>query len=330
MIKTIFKIFLILLVVALITALYLFNTYKSTLDASISDNSTTKVFVIDPGLSAYQVLDKLKTEGVLTEKQETVLKIHIRFETTPAFKEGSFKIPLNTKLKELVTLLENPVLTDVWVTIPEGLRKDEIAKILTKSYKDTPDSPYSEKEFLKLTNDSEYIYSLGLTGVKDLEGYLYPDKYLMPAQATTDYIIRTLVSTFKERADKITYEQLIIASMIEREGLNNTDRPMISDVIRKRQKDGWLLQIDATLLYYYKDWKHVITVADKELDQPYNTYKRLGLPPTPICNPGISAINAAKNPKKNPYYFYIHSNDGNVYFATTLAEHESNIAKYLR
>lgn len=330
MIKKILTIFLILLVLAASAAIYAYNVYKKTLDTAISDNSTTKVFVIDPGTSAYQVLSKLKSEEILSENQEQILKLYIKFEITPAFKEGTFRIPLNTKLSDLVKLLENPVLTDVWVTIPEGLRKDEIAAILTKSYQNIPESEYSEKEFLKLTKDREYIYSLGLTGIKDLEGYLYPDKYLMPAQATTDYIIRTLVNTFKQRAENITYEQLIIASMIEREGLNNTDRPMISDVIRKRQKEGWLLQIDATLLYYYKDWKHVITVEDKELDQPYNTYKRAGLPPTPICNPGISSINAAKNPKKNPYYFYIHANDGNVYFATTLAEHESNIAKYLR
>lgn len=331
MMKIIIKVFFLLISISAIGLFLVYSSYKKILNAPITGNiNDKKVFIIEEGLTASQVLTKLKTENIINENQETVLKFYIKFEKEPQFKKGTFKFPLNIPLKEIILALENPDITDIWITIPEGLRKDEIGKIISKEYEGVEGAVFSEKEFTKLTSNTEYIYSLGLTNVTNLEGYLFPDKYLMPAQATTDYIIRTLVKTFKEKTGEITKDQLIIASMIEREGLSDLDRPGISDVIRKRLEQGWLLQIDATLLYFYKDWKHTITLEDTKKDHPYNTYKKIGLPPTPICNPGISAINAAKNPKKNNYYYYIHDNNGNVYFATTLAEHEANIFKYLR
>lgn len=330
MIKFILKILFLISILGILGASFLFFQYKSLLNSSLSDNPEKKVFEIKKGLSADQVLAKLRNEGIISSQKELALKIYIRYEEVPAFKEGTYKIPLNLETKDLIGFLENPELTDIWVTIPEGLRKDEIAKIFANEYEGVTGAVFSEPEFLKLTTDYEYIYSLGLEGVKNLEGYLFPDRYLMPSQATTDYIIRTLVRTFKEKAGDVSYKQVIIASMLEREGLSDSDRPLISDVISKRLEEGWLLQIDATLLYYYKDWKHVITQQDKEKDQPYNTYFKIGLPPTPICNPGLSSILAAKNPKPNPYYYYIHAQNGNVYFAKTLAEHETNISKYLR
>ncbi len=118
--------------------------------------------------------------------------------------------------------------------------------------------------------------------------------------------------------------------MVEREGYTSEDRPMIADIIQRRYKEGWLLQIDATLLYPKRDWKSPITQADKQNDNPYNTYKYQGYPPTPICNPGLAAINAVRNPKPNTYYYYIHDTNGNVHFARTLDEHNQNVQKYLR
>ncbi|HRI06124.1 MAG TPA: endolytic transglycosylase MltG, partial [Candidatus Dojkabacteria bacterium] len=225
---------------------------------------------------------------------------------------------------------ENP---DIWITIREGMRKDQIAKLLEDEFKKEPDAVFQATKFLALTEDPTYIATLGLTieGLSNLEGFLFPDKYLLPKQSTEDYVIKTLVNTFILKTGGVyTYEDIIIASMVEREGMTDQDRPMIADIIKRRLKEGWLLQIDATLLYYYKDWRRELSKADIDLDQPYNTYTRPGLPPTPIANPGLSAINATKNPKANQYYFYIHSKDGTPYYATTYQEHLLNIANYLR
>jgi len=98
----------------------------------------------------------------------------------------------------------------------------------------------------------------------------------------------------------------------------------------KRFEEGWLLQTDATLLYPLKDWKHPITQEVKEDNNPYNTYKNIGLPPTPICNPGLQSIEAVWNPVETNYYYYIHDNDGNPHYAETLDKHNENVNKYIR
>ncbi|KKP66163.1 MAG: Aminodeoxychorismate lyase, partial [candidate division WS6 bacterium GW2011_GWE1_34_7] len=166
---------------------------------------------------------------------------------------------------------------------------------------------------------------------KNLEGYLYPDKYAFSNTATTEEVLKIFLDNFKKKVGtEDSYEDLIIASMVEREGYTSSDRPMIADIIKRRLDEGWLLQIDATLLYPEKDWKHIITDIDKKKDNLYNTYKYAGLPPTPICNPGLEAINATRNPQSNNFYFYIHDKDGNVHYAETLAEHNRNVEKYLR
>lgn len=328
--KFIKSVFILVIIFGIIIAAGYFK-YTSELNSPIGSNPVKKVFEIEEGATGDQVLAKLASEGIISPMQQTVLRIFLRLEKFDPFKEGTYKIPLNISPKDILSVLQNPELTDIWITIPEGLRKDEIASLIAKEYEGVEGAVFSKEEFLAFTTDATFIETMSLPdGIKDLEGFLFPDKYLVPAQATTEYILDTLISTFKEKAGDISYSTLIIASMLEREGKSDTDRPMIADVISKRLKEGWLLQIDATLLYYYKDWRHAITPEDKKVNQPYNTYAKIGLPPTPICNPGLSSINAAKAPKSNSYYYYIHANDGNVYFAKTLAEHNANIAKYLR
>ena len=185
---------------------------------------------------------------------------------------------------------------------------------------------------MALTTDSTFISTLGFPyQISDLEGYLFPDKYAFANTVSTEDVLKTLVNNFQTKVGvKDTYEDIIVASMVEREGYTSSDRPMIADIIKRRLEEGWLLQIDATLLYPEKDWKHTITDVDKQKENPYNTYKYPGLPPTPICNPGLSAINATRNPESNSYYFYIHDPQGNIHYAKTLVEHNSNVQKHLR
>src|SRR5690606_36252628 len=111
----------------------------------------------------------------------------------------------------------------------EGLRKDEIAQILAKEYSEIPESVFNPEKFLQLTEDSEYIATLGIgiDGLNNLEGFLFPDKYLLPKQADENYVIRTMVSNFLARTgSSFTYDTIIIASMVEREGRTNEDRPL--------------------------------------------------------------------------------------------------------
>jgi UPF0755 protein len=167
--------------------------------------------------------------------------------------------------------------------------------------------------------------------ISDLEGFLFPDKYSFPKTITTQEVIIKMVENFKQRVEEeYTYEDIILASIVEREGYNSNDRPIIAGIILKRFEEGWLLQTDATLLYPIKDWEHTITPQDKEDDNPYNTYKNIGLPPTPICNPGLQSIEAVWNPEETDYYFYIHDKDGNAHYAETLEQHNENVNEYLK
>ncbi|KKR05600.1 MAG: hypothetical protein UT34_C0002G0107 [candidate division WS6 bacterium GW2011_GWF2_39_15] len=331
--KIIKLLFILLIFIGAALAAFLFFKYRSITTSQLSSSSEKVRFEIKKGMTGVDILEALAESEIVESEKIPYLKVYLKLNNVPAMQEGVFRLPKNLTVKELFDTLQNPENPDIWVTIQEGLRVDQVADILAEEFGKEEEAVFNEAKFLSLTTDKEYIGTLGINivGLSSLEGFLFPDKYLFPKQATEDYLIKTLVNTFLLKTGGVyTYDDIIIASMVEREGRTNDDRPMIADIIKRRYKEGSLLQIDATLLYYYKDWKHPITDADLKLDQPYNTYKRIGLPPTPICNPGLSAINASKNPKSNQYYFYLHDNSGNIYYATTYQEHLLNIQKYLR
>ncbi len=324
---------LILAVALVVAAGSIYLEYAKVTTKPFGESSEKVRFEIEEGSTGDQILINLAEVGIIEDGNIPYLKLYMRLNETPEMKKGVFRIPRNLTATELFDLLQKPENPDIWITIREGSRKDQIAQQLEDEFKQEPDSVFQASKFLELTENPEYIATLGLTidGLTNLEGFLFPDKYLIPKQATEDYVIRTLINTFIMKTGGVyTYEDIVVASMVEREGMTNEDRPMIADIIKRRLNEGWLLQIDATLLYYYKDWKRVITAEDLKFDQPYNTYTRQGLPPTPISNPSLSSINATKNPKENKYYFYIHAQDGTPYYAVTYQEHLVNVQKYLR
>ncbi|MDX9738817.1 MAG: endolytic transglycosylase MltG [Candidatus Dojkabacteria bacterium] len=331
--KTIIKIFLLALLTVVIGAFFIKKSYYSTLETPNSDSSEKVVLEIEKGEPLESIIDDLITAGVLKEKWATYFEIYIKLnKLAPKIQAGVYDIPKNLNIKEIAQMIQSSKEQGVWITIPEGLRKDEIANIIASEYEKIDGTNFSKEEFLRLTEDPQYIQSLAIPyPLTDLEGFLFPDKYSFSVNTDTQSILGILLTNFKNRVGFTdTYEDIIVASMVEREGYTSEDRPMIADIIQRRNKEGWLLQIDATLLYPKKDWKSPITVADKQDDNPYNTYKRQGYPPTPICNPGLAAINAVRNPKPNQYYYYIHDASGNPHYAETLTEHNQNVQKYLR
>lgn len=323
--------FAILLIATLLIGLVKMD-YDKTLEKPLNKESEKVFFEITEGETVSQILSSLVENEILKSRQMYYAKIYLKankLETN--LQAGTYEIPRNLNMTQLFETLQLGINQDVWVTIPEGLRKDEIADIFAENLSGEI-SVFSETDFISLTTNQEFINSLELSvQTTDLEGFLFPDKYLFPQNIETENVVRELVRNFKEKVgDQYTYQDLILASIVEREGYNSTDRPIIAGIIIKRLEEGWLLQTDATLLYPVKDWKHVITVADKADDNPYNTYKKIGTPPTPICNPGLQSISAVLEPESSPYYYYIHDNDGNVHFATTLDQHNANVNKYLR
>ncbi|KKP80039.1 MAG: Aminodeoxychorismate lyase, partial [Candidatus Levybacteria bacterium GW2011_GWB1_35_5] len=213
---------------------------------------------------------------------------------------------------------------DIWVTVPEGYRAEEIADILEGKI------PNYDKSWRDVLNQNE--------------GYLFPDTYLVPRDADINTIISIFKNNFQTKYDSVKSlktnnlsdtQTLVLASLVEREAMLEEDRPLVASVIYNRLSIGMKLDIDATLQYalgYQEDekrwWKKGLTNEDKKLNSPYNTYTNPGLPPAPISNPGLSAISAALNPAKTDYLYYITDQNGKNRYATNLEGHSANIEKY--
>ena len=161
-----------------------------------------------------------------------------------------------------------------------------------------------------------------------MEGYLFPDTYLFLPGAETEQIIGTMRDNFKKKAGDIAQDIVIMASLIEKEVPASDDRRIVSGILWKRLEIGMPLQVDA--VFPYITGKREVLLDDLKINSPYNTYLYKGLPPGPIANPGLDAIEAARNPKETPYLYYISGKDGKTHFAKTYEEHLKNKEKYLR
>jgi UPF0755 protein len=327
------KIFFFFLIVPVILIAILFFDYNRSINFPNSKNDEKVTLEVTEGESVEQILQSLLDNELISQKNYYYTRFYLkRNNLGTKLQAGVYSLPKNLTVVELIDTLQYGRSEEVWITITEGLRKDEIADIIIEEFNGDPSPSFSKEQFLSLTTDQTFIETLELNKqVKDLEGFLFPDKYSFPKGISTEDVITKLVENFKLKVgEEYTYEEIIFASIVEREGYNSNDRPIIAGIILKRFREGWLLQTDATLLYPVKDWQHTITAQDKEDDNPYNTYKNIGLPPTPICNPGLESIEAVRNPVETDYYFYIHDNDKNAHYAETSEKHNENVNKYLR
>lgn len=303
----------------------------------VSNDNTQVRFVIPKGRSAVQVADKLYEQELI--KSPLAFKFYVQLTgNAEKIQAGEFLLSPNLSLFGIVDqLLKGPV--ELWVTIPEGLRREEVVERFIEVLEmNSAQAVNFRKEF---SDESE-----------GLEGYLFPDTYLFPRDATASVVVAKMKSVFEERVDVKMKEEIIgrgftlnqiitLASIIERETITEEERPVVSGILLKRFEAGWSLQVDATVQYAVgsekcrvgsekcEDWWPILTKEDLEIDSPYNSYKFTGLPPAPIANPGISSIKAAVYPEESPYWFYIHDPEGNIHFAKTLEEHNRNIRKYL-
>lgn len=294
----------------------------------VSNDKTEERFVIVKGSGASLIGQNLAKEGLI--KSQLAFKLYVQLTGKSAkIQAGEYSIPKNLDLVSLTDLLlKRP--TEVWVTIPEGLRREEIALKLADGLGLTA----SARD--KFINDF-------LAKSQNLEGYLFPDTYLLPRDITPSVVISLMKSTFDQKVNfKVDTQTLILASILERETLSGDERPLVAGILLKRLNAGWALQADATVQYAVAPmrclvptavcdwWPRPLTEDDLGVNSGYNTYKYPGLPPTPISNPGLSTLQAAANPQDSPYWYYLHDSKGEIHYAATIEEHNANVAKYLR
>jgi UPF0755 protein len=222
------------------------------------------------------------------------------------------------------------------VTIPEGLRVDQIVDLLVKN------TDFSKKQYDKVLADPS---ALGLPSYAqgNPEGYLFPATYEVPPNATPRSILKAMVKRYEQAVQKLgidskaqalgysPHDVMTVASIVQAEGKLPADFPKIARVLYNRLEKDRPLQLDTTIVYIYKTKGKLTTTSEqRSSDSPYNTYKHTGLPPTPISAPGEKAIEAALSPADGPWLFFVTTDPSNgaMSFATTYAEHLKNVEKF--
>ena len=317
------KIYILSIVIVLIfVSFYLF--YKEGSMPVNKNSLASTIFVVNPGEPLNTIVNNLSKEGLIRNKIIFYLIVK-QLGIERKIQAGDFRISPKMTAAEVAKNLTHGTL-DVWITLIEGTRKEEMAQTISK------DLNIPETEFIKVAT----------------EGYLFPDTYLIPTTATAESVVSILKNNFDNKFSQELLDQaknkkltekevLILASLVEREARQPATRQKVAGIILKRYLADWPLQIDATVQYalgYQPNekswWKKNLTEDDLKINSPFNTYKNTGLPPEPICNPSLTSIEAVINADpKTLYWYYITDKNGVMHYAVTLEEHNNNIRKYL-
>ena len=317
-------------IVIIVSSSFLFiDKYLMT---SINEQEIT--FTITYGSSINSIADKLEENGVIKSATLFELAEMISSDSRP-LRAGIYTFLPDQTYTQLLNTLKtgsNKDTETTMVTIPEGFTLDQIATRLEEN------DICTAKEFITLVKSKPQKDKAYLKNVENYEGFLFPDTYEFYYYSSPNTVLNKFLSQFENKMSGITditndtelYNKLKIASLIEKEAYHSDEMGKISGVINNRIKDDMLLQIDAALLYAIGH-KEKIYEKDLQTDTPYNLYMYKGLPPPPICNPGINAIKAAYNPESSKYLYYVLDSETKYHrFGKTLEEHQANIKKYYK
>lgn len=326
MLKKLPKFFL-LLFSCLVILVLLFVFFVNLFQAPSSTDQQATRFVIPKGQALSIIAERLEEENLIKNKWAFRLAVY-KNNLSNKIQAGSFELSAGMSTWQVAQALTVGT-NDLWITLPEGWRREEMAESLAKQGLNN----FKTEEFLSLS--------------KGLEGQLFPDTYLVPREVTSAQLISLLKNTFATKVTTAMSEELAnnkmslnevlsLASLVQRESANDIEMPLVAQILLNRLEINMPLQVDATLQYvkgYNKieeSWWQTPLADDKKLESLYNTYKYAGLPPGPICNPGLAAIKAVLKPSATKAFYYIHDKSGKIHTANTLEEHNTNVNKYLR
>jgi UPF0755 protein len=286
--------------------------------------------IIPKGASIETIAAILHQDGLVGNARLFVLAARV-LGYDRSLQAGRFTIPVGSSTYRILRQLAKGMSAEDMVTIPEGLRTDQIADILYRQARIDP------IRFMSAANDSAFAHNLGIPANR-LEGYLYPETYpfyplLSPVEVARVMVERALRTFGQEMAlpgsrQGLTLHQLVtLASIVEAEAQVPSERPRIAAVFYNRLKKGMMLQSDPTVSYAMGLWRGRVYYKDLDVKSPYNTYRNRGLPPGPICNPGRGAVHAVLFPAADTTELYfVARGDGTHIFSTTWEEHLRAIA----
>lgn len=290
-----------------------------------------KEITINKGMKVREIAEILKKENIIRTPFYFLLLQRLIF-PKEKIKSGNYSLSGKYSLIQVIKILKRG--KGVSIVIPEGKTVKEIEKILQEAGFQISLSNFKLSDFPEINLINYFPQNA------HLEGFLAPDSYHLYPNSNAREIVLTMLKNFQKKylpeilkSDLDPYDTLILASIVEKEAQKNEDFPIISGILKKRLKNNMSLDVDSTIVYALcKGVYCQIKFNSQSLpqDNPYQTYRNVGLPPTPISNPGLRAINSVINPIETEYWYYLTTEDGKAIYATTLTEHQKNIEKYLR
>lgn len=309
---------------------YDLNRYRLTPISSASSESIT--ITVPRGQSLDALTDLLHRKGFLQHPVKFKLLARI-YGHHRMIKAGEYRFSTGMTPTEILDHLYAGDVLLHRLTIPEGFNIRQIAERVGE------DGICRQDAFLAVATDPAFAKKMGINA-QTVEGYLFPDTYFFEKNTPPQKIIATMIRHFRsvfsdkwqKRAKEMgmtVHEIMTLASIIEKESADNKERPIIASVFYNRLERHMRLESDPTVIYGIKDFNGDLTTRDLDQKTPYNTYQIYGLPPGPICNPGIESIRAALYPAKTDYLYFVAKPDKTHHFSRTLAAHDRAVRKYL-
>ena len=331
----------VVLVLAVIVAAGASWWVLSTVKTSHEHSRAGEIIKIEKGSTPKDIIAKLADSGIVSSYIATLAYLRL-FGDGSKLQAGEYQFESPISPLQVLKELEKGETQTIKLTIPEGFTRFDIAKRIAERFPQDP--PADDKAILTLMDDVSQIRDIAPTA-KNLEGYMYPSTYIFPLGSNARDIIRAMVDQFRkiwrpEWADsaraqgRTPHEIVTMASLIETETGVESERPIVAGVINNRLSRNVPLGIDQTNVYIAKmlgRWDGTINKSDLEVNSPYNTRIKTGLPPGPISSVSESALKAALFPAANDYLYYVRNvdlNDGSHWFYSSAAEFEKGKARY--
>lgn len=337
LLKVILAIFLLSVATVCAVSYWLYSSMNQPVQHARSND----FIEIPKGSSPSEIVNKLAAEGVIASPW--AMKVYLRtFGDSSKLKAGDYQFNSPITALQVIKELEKGEERTIKITIPEGWTRFDIAKRIVEKFPTEPAT--DEKTVLAMMDDTSLISDIDVNA-KNLEGYLYPSTYSFPIGTEPKAVVKRMVDQFRkvwkpewnDRAKTLgrtPHEIVTIASLVETESKFDAERTVVASVIYNRLSRGMALGIDQTAVYVAKmenRWDGTINKSDLDSPSPYNTRKFAGLPPGPIASASESALEAALNPQKTDYLFYVlnvEKNDGSHNFYASAAEFERGKAAY--
>jgi UPF0755 protein len=341
------KIVILLVVLILIALLVggLFFYYRFQLNSVAEGDQpqpATVAFVVEEGWSVEEIADQLYQQNLINSRLSFYWYL-LSNGYWSQLRPGEYQLNRPITIPELVVVLIAGQNKEEKIVVPEGWRVDDIDNYLAEQKLIKKGQFKEQAQLARFTREFSFLEKI-VTDKKvtaTLEGFLFPDSYFIDSDFTCQALITKMLSAFQEKVYQEYWQEdrheeiktfldlIVLASIVEKEADGWQDRRLVAGIFLKRLDRGYRLQSCATVNYLLGKPKDILTGEDLLIDSPYNSYRHQGLPPAPICNPGLESIKAVLNPQFSKYWYFLSDQEGQLHFAIDAKSHARNKDRYL-